>query len=142
MEQVLPGFGSIFVAVALFFFAFTTVLAYYYIAETNVAYLTRNLRSGSADLHPAGGADRLGAVWLRAHQRSGVGSGRHRRRRVMAWLNIFAILVLQKPALLALKDYEAQQAQGRLEPQFDPRPLGIENAGPLVKIADRRKREG
>ena len=45
MEQVLPGFGSMFVAVALFFFAFTTVIAYYYIAETNVAYLTRNLRS-------------------------------------------------------------------------------------------------
>ena len=50
--------------------------------------------------------------------------------------------MLQKPALLALKDYEAQQAQGRLEPQFDPRPLGIENAELWVKIADRRKREG
>ena len=30
-----------FVAIALFFFAFTTLMAYYYIAETNIAYLTR-----------------------------------------------------------------------------------------------------
>jgi len=30
-------------AVALFFFAFTTLLAYYYIAETNVAYLKRSI---------------------------------------------------------------------------------------------------
>ena len=36
------GIGSYFIAIALFFFAFTTILAYYYIAETNVAYLTRH----------------------------------------------------------------------------------------------------
>ena len=54
--------------------------------------------------------------------------------------DIVAILVLQKPALLALKDYEAQQAQGRAEPLFDPRPLGIKNADLWEKIADKRKR--
>ena len=46
----------------------------------------------------------------------------------------------EKPALLALKDYEAQQAQGRAEPLFDPRPLGIKNADLWEKIADKRKR--
>jgi AGCS family alanine or glycine:cation symporter len=45
MDSVFPGFGSYFVAIALFFFAFTTMLAYYYIAETNISYLTRNLKS-------------------------------------------------------------------------------------------------
>ena len=45
----------------------------------------------------------------------------------MAWLNILGILVLQGPALKALKDYRAQKRQG-LDPQFDPRPLGIRNA--------------
>lgn len=39
VESSLPGFGAPFVAIALFFFAFTTIMAYYYIAETNVAYL-------------------------------------------------------------------------------------------------------
>jgi AGCS family alanine or glycine:cation symporter len=41
LESVMGGFGKVFVAVALFFFAFTTLLAYYYIAETNVAYIRR-----------------------------------------------------------------------------------------------------
>ena len=39
---LLSGVGSYFIAFALFFFAFTTILSYYYITETNVAYLTRN----------------------------------------------------------------------------------------------------
>ena len=138
---MLPGFGAVFVAIALFFFAFTTVLAYYYIAETNVAYLTRNLRSEALIfvLRVALiGSALYGCVRTSdlAWGLGDIGVG------LMAWLNIVAILVLQKPALLALKDYEAQQAQGRLEPQFDPRPLGIENAELWVKIADRRKREG
>src|SRR5699024_6976062 len=45
----------------------------------------------------------------------------------MAWLNILGILLLQVPALKALKDYRQQKKQG-LDPQFDPRPLGIKNA--------------
>ncbi|HNO63924.1 MAG TPA: alanine:cation symporter family protein, partial [Thauera aminoaromatica] len=121
--------------------AFTTVIAYYYIAETNVAYLTRNLRSEALIfvLRVALiGSALYGCVRTSdlAWGLGDIGVG------LMAWLNIFAILVLQKPALLALKDYEAQQAQGRLEPQFDPRALGIVNADLWVKIADRRKREG
>ena len=46
---------------------------------------------------------------------------------LMSWLNIIAILILQKPAMLALKDYEAQKASGR-DPTFDPEALGIRNA--------------
>jgi alanine or glycine:cation symporter, AGCS family len=45
IETVLPGFGAGFVAVALFFFAFTTIMAYYYIEETNIAYLMRGKNS-------------------------------------------------------------------------------------------------
>ena len=44
MENIMPGFGAVFVAVALFFFAFTTIMAYYYIAETNIRYLTRSMK--------------------------------------------------------------------------------------------------
>ena len=44
LESVMGGFGKVFVAIALFFFAFTTLLAYYYIAETNVAYIRRTIR--------------------------------------------------------------------------------------------------
>jgi AGCS family alanine or glycine:cation symporter len=45
----------------------------------------------------------------------------------MAWLNIVAILILQRPALVALKDYE-QQLDAGVDPQFDPQNLGIEKA--------------
>jgi AGCS family alanine or glycine:cation symporter len=46
---------------------------------------------------------------------------------LMAWLNIIAILIVQRPALLALKDYEAQKKAG-LDPVFDADKLGIKNA--------------
>lgn len=46
---------------------------------------------------------------------------------LMAWLNIIAIIILQKPAIKCLKDYERQKRQNR-EPVFDPKALGIENA--------------
>ncbi len=37
VEAVLPGWGSAFVSIAIFFFAFTTIMAYYYMAETTSA---------------------------------------------------------------------------------------------------------
>ena len=124
------GFGPTFVAVALAFFAFTTIVAYYYMAEVNLVFLTRNLRNGMVRrvvlrflqalilVSVAYGAvATTGAAWGLGD--IGVGS--------MAWLNILGILVLQGPALKALKDYRAQKRQG-LDPQFDPRPLGIRNA--------------
>ena len=40
-DPAFEGIGSYTIAIALFFFAFTTLMAYYYIAETNVVYLTR-----------------------------------------------------------------------------------------------------
>jgi len=130
LESVMGGFGKTFVAVALFFFAFTTLLAYYYIAETNVAYIRRTFRFPgelvvlklalmtsvfygtirSADLAWA-----LGDV--------GVG--------IMAWLNIIGILILflmGSPALRALKDYERQRNTGVTKYTFNPTELGIKNA--------------
>ena len=40
---MMPGFGASFVALALMFFAFTTIVAYYYMAETNIQYINRKL---------------------------------------------------------------------------------------------------
>lgn len=41
VDGVLGGFGSPFVAISLFLFAFTTLVAYFYIAETNLFYIVR-----------------------------------------------------------------------------------------------------
>ena len=129
-DTVFSGFGPAFIAISLCFFAFTTIVAYYYMAETNLRYLTRNVRNhtilrGSqlalqllilvatviGCVNSAGSAWALGDI--------GVG--------LMAWLNIVGILILQKPALKALKDFERQQKQG-IEPVFNPEELGIRNA--------------
>jgi len=45
---------------------------------------------------------------------------------VMAWLNVIAILLLRKPALRALKDYQQQRKEGK-DPVFNAKACGIEN---------------
>ncbi|WP_260984829.1 alanine:cation symporter family protein, partial [Brevibacterium casei] len=38
LDSVFPGFGSVFVALALFLFAFTTLIAFNYISTSAAAY--------------------------------------------------------------------------------------------------------
>src|SRR3546814_13687831 len=46
----------------------------------------------------------------------------------MAWLNLIAIVILQKPALAALRDYQRQRKAKVADYDFDPVALGIRNA--------------
>jgi len=134
VESVLPGWGAAFVAVALFFFAFTTIMAYYYMAETNLSYVNNNrhrplavlvLRLGILGMVIFGAFHNASQAWGLGD----IGVG------LMAWLNIIAILILRKPALLALRDYERQKKLG-LDPVFDPDVLGIRNADFWKRRAD------
>jgi AGCS family alanine or glycine:cation symporter len=130
VESVMPGVGKPFVAVALFFFAFTTLLAYYYIAETNVAYLRRYFRFPGEMLFLK--IAMMASVFYGAVKTANlawglgdIGVG------LMAWLNIIAIIILffmGKPALKALQDYEKQRKAGVENYTFDPQALGIEKA--------------
>ncbi|MBN6151927.1 alanine:cation symporter family protein [Xanthomonas sp. AmX2] len=126
VESVFPGLGAGFVAVAMFFFAFTTIMAYYYMAETNLSYINGKnrrpltvllLRLGIMFMVVFGAFHNASQAWALGD----IGVG------LMAWLNIIAILILHKPAMLALRDYERQKKLG-LDPVFDPEPLGIKNA--------------
>ncbi|WP_426415841.1 alanine/glycine:cation symporter family protein [Aestuariirhabdus sp. LZHN29] len=135
VESVLPGVGKPFVALALFFFSFTTILAYYYIAETNVAYIKRTIHVPGLTfaLKIALMASTFyGAVKTAdlAWGMGDVGVG------LMAWLNIIGILIIffmARPAIKALKDYERQQKEGVEKYTFDPENLGIKNADFWVK---------
>ncbi|MBD1566483.1 alanine/glycine:cation symporter family protein [Vibrio sp. SA48] len=130
IESALPGVGKPFVAFALFFFAFTTILAYYYIAETNIAYIRRTLKvNGLMFVLKVviiatvfyGTVKTANLAWAMGD----VGVG------VMAWLNIVGILIIffmAKPAMAALRDYEEQQKQGVEEFIFNPVKLGIKGA--------------
>lgn len=121
-----PLLGAPAVAIALLFFAFTTILAYYYMAETNLSYIDRKGRHKWAvwalrimilaatfygTIRTAEVAWKLGDI--------GVG--------MMAWLNLIAILLLRKPALRALKDYRKQRREGK-DPKFNPARHGIKRA--------------
>ena len=130
LEQVFPSVGPVFVAIALFFFAFTTILAYYYIAETNIAYLRRFFKFPGEMLtlkiimmvSVFYGSIRTASV---AWGLGDIGVG------LMAWFNIIAILILffmGAPSLKALADYEEQKKAGVDRYSFDPGKLGIRNA--------------
>jgi AGCS family alanine or glycine:cation symporter len=119
--------GNIVVAIALAFFAFTTIMAYYYYAETGLVYLFGKGRKEHiciwilrfciiaavfyGSLKEAKAAWDLGDI--------GVGT--------MAWINITAILLLSPKAIRALRDYEKHKKEGK-EPVFDPKKLDIEGA--------------
>jgi AGCS family alanine or glycine:cation symporter len=130
VERVMPGIGKPFIAFALFFFSFTTILAYYYIAETNVAYLRRTLKLPDFTLLLKivlisaafyGTVKTANLAWGLGD----IGVG------LMAWLNImglFIIFFLGKPAMKALKDYELQRKGNPDEYTFDPIKLDIKDA--------------
>jgi AGCS family alanine or glycine:cation symporter len=130
IETTLPGVGKPFIAFALLFFSFTTILAYYYIAETNVTYLRKTVKLPGAVF--ALKVFLLSSVFYGAVKTANlawglgdIGVG------LMAWLNIVGIVLIffmGKPAIKALKDYEQQKANGVTKYTFDPKKLGIKNA--------------
>ncbi|ENW21232.1 alanine/glycine:cation symporter family protein [Acinetobacter haemolyticus] len=130
VSTVFGGFGQIFVALAVFFFAFTTIVAYYYIAETNITYLSYITKTPSLLFLTKcfiimsvsyGVLSATGYIWGIGD----IGVG------LMAWINIIGIILtyfIWKPTIKALRDYEKQQKAGVTEFTFDPVKLGIRNA--------------
>ena len=141
--------GDMIISVALAFFAFTTIMAYYYYAETNLVYLFNRWRRRIYKRHPERldeleradmvfGDDRSEkiVIWvlrvcfiLSVFIGSLVGSGivwtlGDIGVGIMAWINVVAILLLSPQAIRTLKDYEQQRREGR-NPVFHPRKLGI-----------------
>ncbi|MFJ7935296.1 alanine/glycine:cation symporter family protein [Sporosarcina sp. NPDC096371] len=126
VETVFPGYGALFVAIAIFFFAFTTLMAYYYIAETTIVYLDRKLKAqwlktvlklGFLGMVYFGSVKSASLMWALGDL--GFGS--------MAWLNLVAILLLTKPTLKVLMDFDIQMKAGK-DPVFDPIKVGIKGA--------------
>lgn len=125
VNTIFPSLGAGFVSVALFFFAFTTIMAYYYIAETNFSYLLE--KGGKTWMIQAlrvmiiaatfyGSVKSAALAWTIGD----IGVG------LMAWLNIVAIFLLRKPAFAAFIDYEKQRKEGK-DPVFVAKDLGIRN---------------
>ncbi len=140
VNTVVPGFGGGFVAVALFFFTFTTVLAYAFYTDSNVGYLFRHNSAGKGykvtlaasrviivAMVVIGTLSSADVVWNFGS--AGVGA--------MAWFNVMVILLLTKPGIATLRDYEEQKRMG-LDPVFLPERLGIKGAELWDAIVERK----
>ncbi|MDD3036682.1 sodium:alanine symporter family protein [Bacteroides sp.] len=106
--------GSIFVAIALFFFAFSSILGNYYYGEANIRFITqkkwvlyiyRILVSGMVLF---GALATLDMAWSLADITMAL----------MAICNLIAILFLGKYAIRLLADYHAQKKAGISSPVF------------------------
>lgn len=118
------GIGSVFVSVAIFFFAFTSIVANYYYGETNLLFIRRSklligvYRIAVAAMVFIGGIASLGFVWGFADITMAL----------MTFCNIAAITVLGKYAVRCLKDYKEQRRQGK-----DP----VYRSSTIAEIADK-----
>jgi AGCS family alanine or glycine:cation symporter len=124
-----PGFGAPFVAIILSLFAFTTLISYYFQAESNVYFLFKKegkiqywalniLRTLFLLIMFFTSIQGMDLAWDIAD----IGVA------LMAWTNIIAIILLQKPALKTFRDYARQRKQGIKEPVFDAEKLNIPDA--------------
>jgi len=111
IDTVFRGWGSHFVAVALAFFAFTTLMAYYFYAESSLSYLFETggrkharaertvlwLYRGLLFAAVLGGAcTQSGTAWTLGD----IGVG------LTTWINVIALLILCPKALAALRELE------------------------------------
>ncbi|TLM77751.1 alanine/glycine:cation symporter family protein [Microbulbifer harenosus] len=116
--------GNSFVAIALLFFAFTSLIANYYYAETNIFYLWHTRTSifcyralylcfilFGAWVAYSGSSDNFALLWNMADMSMGF----------MASANLLAILLLSGVAIRVFADYETQRRNGIAEPVFDAR---------------------
>ena len=109
VDSVISGFGSTFVSIAMIFFVFTTVMAYYFYGESSIIHLFCK-KSGSKAEKAAiwifrilllamvilGATREANVVW----QLGDIGVG------LTAWLNVIALLLLCPEAIRLLREYE------------------------------------
>lgn len=114
LAEVLGNWAIYFLLIAIFFFAFSTIIGCYYYAQSNLEYLKCSDRFLTLfkllvmALIMFGSIASSDVVWALADLAMGS----------MAILNIIAILLLRKDAFMLLKDFEQQLSKGQ-NPVFD-----------------------
>ncbi len=124
MSNVFGQGGVIFITVALFFFAFTTLLGNYFFAETGMAYLCGKTPSTAVRTAQKllaivvvyfGAVSRMNVVWDTADVLMGL----------MAVINVPVIFLLMKPVTGCLRDYVRQKKEGN-NPVFKAKSIGLQ----------------
>ena len=114
LDNEIGSGGTFFVAIAILFFAFSSIIGNYFYGEANLRYITENKRiillfrilSGSMVMF--GALASLDLVWGIADICMGL----------MAIFNLIAITLLGKYAFRLLEDYRSQKRNGIKEPVF------------------------
>ncbi|PER12020.1 sodium:alanine symporter family protein [Bacillus cereus] len=113
LSQHIGPWASIFVAVAIFLFAFSSLVGNYYYGETNIEFLNGSkvlltaYRIAVLGMVMLGSVATIQIVWDVADLFMGI----------MAVINLVAIVFLSKYAFAALSDYVNQKKQGK-DPVF------------------------
>lgn len=111
VNSVFHGFGGAFVAIALLFFVFTSLLAYYFYVESSIIhichYFKKFERYEKILIHSLKIIFLLSLIYgsvkeaLTIWQLGDIGAG------LMCWINVIVILILSPKAFASLKDYES-----------------------------------
>ena len=122
-RAVLGDFGPVFLTAAVCLFAFTTLLGNYYYTEGCLRFIMKRepsktfmliFRLFATALIFLGAVISAGLAWDTADL----------LQALMVLINVPVILILAKPALAALKDYEAQRKAGK-EPVYRAAKNGV-----------------
>ena len=126
LQTVFNQAGAWLISLAVLVFAFTTLMTYYYIAETGIAYFDREgkhpmiktiAKIASLIAIFMGSVASTKTMWALGDITFAA----------MAYVNLVALVLLSKPLLKVLKDYDQQRKAGK-DPVFDPSVAGIKNA--------------
>ncbi|RJS62426.1 sodium:alanine symporter family protein [Bacillus sp. PK3_68] len=127
--------AAIFLAVAIFLFAFSSVIGNYYYGETNLEFIKNSpialfiYRMAVIGMVYFGSIAKISLVWDMADLFMAI----------MALINLVAIAMLYKIAVAALKDYQQQRRAGK-EPVFYAD--SIEGIGKADSWERKRQEEG
>lgn len=129
INTALPGnMGFAFIAIAIFFFAITTILSFGFYVMPNIAYLLKDSKY-IKQITLIIGVVQMFSVFLGSIKSSAfawnladIGVG------LISWINLIGLLFLIKPVMSVTKDF-IQQRDAGLDPVFDPERCGIHNAG-------------
>ena len=114
LDNEIGSGGTFFVAIAILFFAFSSIIGNYFYGEANLRYITENkkiillFRILSGSMVMFGALASLDLVWGIADICMGL----------MAIFNLIAITLLGKYAFRLLEDYRSQKRNGIKDPVF------------------------
>lgn len=114
LESSVGPVGRYFITVAIFLFAYSSVIANYYYGETNIRYISKNkvwvwaFRIITPLIVLAGSLMELQTAWSLVDISMAL----------LTVCNLAALLILSPQAFKLLKDYRAQKKAGIKEPEF------------------------